>query len=92
MRVIVAYDITEPRRIKQVADIILDYGERVLKSVYEVHVSKAKLAELQRRVKQQIDPNTDAVKFYLLCGRCCDNIEMFGLGKKLVIEERLLII
>lgn len=92
MRVLVAYDICDPKRISRVAKIILDYGERVLKSVYEVHVSKRSLQELMRRIAREIEPSEDGVKFYLLCGRCQDKIEMFGIGQTMVAEETVVIV
>lgn len=92
MKVIVAYDITSPRRIARASKIILDYGERVLKSVYEVHVSAVRLRELKRRLALIIEPETDGVKFYCLCKSCDSSCTCFGHGQKAVIDEDVVII
>ncbi len=92
MKVIVAYDITSPRRITRAAKVILDYGQRVLKSVYEVHVSPKRLRELKNRLAHVIDPETDGVKFYRLCKSCDASCTCFGQGQKAVMDETVIII
>jgi len=70
MRMIVAYDIADPRRLQRVAKIVKDYGVRVQKSVFEVEVSETVLAKMRKRVEKVIDFAQDEVKYFPLCGQC----------------------
>ena len=81
MNMIVAYDITCPRRIARVAKIIKDYGFRVQKSIFEVTLSDPLFAELKARIEEVIVPGTDGVKYFPVCEKCAGAIEIIGQGQ-----------
>lgn len=72
MDLLIAYDIAHPRRLQRVAKIMLDYGTRVQKSVFEVSVSERAFRELRRRIEKVLDESEDGVKYFPLCGRCSE--------------------
>ena len=44
--IIASYDIHDPRRLNKVAKIMKDYGERVLKSVFEGNLTREEFRRL----------------------------------------------
>lgn len=81
MNMIVAYDITSPRRITKVAKILKDYGMRVQKSIFEVAVNTVLFKEMKRRIEGVIVPETDGVKYFPVCEKCAGTVEIIGQGQ-----------
>ena len=77
---IVAYDIADERRLSRIAKIICDYGVRVQKSIFEVTVDPGIFEEMKARVDDVIVPEEDGVKYFPLCGRCAETVEIIGQG------------
>lgn len=69
-RCIVFYDIRDAHRLRKVAKILQDYGERVQKSFFEADLDEAELEELRSRLSRVIDPAEDGVKIFRLCQAC----------------------
>lgn len=69
-RYLVLYDIADNRRLARAASIVLDYGVRVQRSVYEVCLTPHTLQMLRRRLAAVIDPEEDGVKIFPLCESC----------------------
>ena len=67
---LVLYDIADAKRLARAAAIVLDYGIRVQKSVYEVRLTRHALTALQRRLARVIKPEVDGVKIVPLCESC----------------------
>ena len=78
---IVAYDIADPKRLTRVARIMLDYGVRVQKSIFEVKVTQQVFAEMKARVEKVIVPEDDGVKYFPICEKCAGTVEIIGLGR-----------
>ncbi len=69
MLVIVCYDVnTEDRagrrRLRRVAKVCEGRGQRVQKSVFECQVTLAQMEELERRLLDEIDLDTDCLRLY----------------------------
>lgn len=79
---VVAYDIPDSKRRNQVANILLDYGNRVQYSVFEVWLTGRTHRELHQRLGQVIDGTADSVRLYRLCADCRGGIRMLGTGQK----------
>jgi CRISPR-associated protein Cas2 len=86
--ILASYDIGDPRRLQRVAKIMRDYGERVLKSVFECHLQDADFQRMKERIEQTIDHTNDSVRFYFLCEKCIGSVEVSGLGDGFVSETR----
>ncbi|MBQ7608994.1 MAG: CRISPR-associated endonuclease Cas2 [Desulfovibrionaceae bacterium] len=67
---LVLYDIADSKRLAKAASIVLDYGIRIQKSLYEVHLTEQSLATLKHRLSKIIDKDEDGVKIFPLCASC----------------------
>lgn len=82
---LVVYDIAHPRRIAKVAAILLNYGMRVQKSIFEVRLHEQSLEQMQRRLRKVIDPAVDGIKIFRLCEGC--RTRKGGIGKVLFLQD-----
>ncbi len=80
MNMITAYDIADPKRLNKVAKVILDYGIRVQKSIFEIDVSNNLFLEMRSRIENIIEPAVDGVKYFPLCEKCAGTVEIIGQG------------
>ena len=78
---IVAYDISEPKRLHAVAATLESAGTRVQKSVFECVLDAAAFADLRERLNQCIDPASDRVRYYPLCPWCVERFAWQGTGE-----------
>jgi len=90
VRILVAYDITDDRRLRQVAKVTQEFGRRVQKSVFECDLDEGGLQRLKQRLADQVDPSLDSVRFYRLCARCQGTIEVMGTGP--ILEDESVIV
>lgn len=67
---LVIYDITDSKRINKVAAILLDYGIRIQKSVFEVCIHDENLRKMKMRLHAAIDQDLDGIKIFQLCESC----------------------
>lgn len=77
---LVAYDISSPRRLARVARLMKNYGTRVQKSVFECEINENLFSEMKRKIEKVMDLSIDAVRYYFLCGKCRQRIEISGTG------------
>lgn len=85
MLVLVTYDVaTETpegrRRLRRVAEVCEDYGQRVQKSVFECLVDPAQWATLRKRLVKETDLNEDSLRFYFLGKNWKPRVEHVGAG------------
>ncbi|MBI4687724.1 MAG: CRISPR-associated endonuclease Cas2 [Nitrospirae bacterium] len=78
MLVVVSYDITDNKRRSSVSNELKNFGTRVQKSIFECHLNERQLKELKSRLDTLIDLLEDHVRFYYLCKKDIDNIEVEG--------------
>jgi CRISPR-associated protein Cas2 len=77
MRYVIAYDITNDRQRDRLANLLLDYGDRVQKSVFEAELSAEELKEVLARAAKYLD-GEDSLRVYPLCGSCVQGIREIG--------------
>ncbi len=75
---LVAYDIADPKRLRQVARACQDFGHRKQYSVFFCRLSATDLVRLRSRLYDIIDLDRDQILFIPLCGRCAGAIEALG--------------
>ncbi|MCF6246485.1 MAG: CRISPR-associated endonuclease Cas2 [Desulfobacula sp.] len=80
MKVIVAYDISDPKRLVKVAKIMKDYGLRVQKSIFEVSLTPSVFNKMKNKIDYTIEASEDGVKYFPLCEKCAGTIEIVGQG------------
>lgn len=64
MQVLITYDVETvspagKRRLRQVAKVCVDYGQRVQNSVFELNIYPADLVEIKNKLRKIIDPEKD---------------------------------
>ena len=70
MFILIAYDIADARRLRQVAKLMEAYGERVQRSVFECVIDEPQLQILMHKVKHLMKRKEDKVQLYHLCDAC----------------------
>jgi CRISPR-associated protein Cas2 len=68
MLLVIAYDITSPKRLKKVADCCMDFGMRVQYSVFECRLEADTFERFWDRLTECIDPDEDKLVAYPLHG------------------------
>lgn len=78
---IVCFDVTDPRRLRKVADTLENFGMRVQKSVFECYLDNRDRNRLLKQLTQLIDAETDHVRCYPLCNKDQRGILIDGIGR-----------
>lgn len=81
--VLVTYDVSTETsagksRLRKVAKLCRDYGQRVQNSVFECKVDAAQLVVLKSSLLQIIDEEKDSLRFYQLGKNYKNRIEHYG--------------
>jgi CRISPR-associated protein Cas2 len=74
MLTIIAYDITDPKRLHKVAKLCEDYGMRIQYSVFECRLEADRFEAFWDSLVSLIDPSSDRVTAYKVCASCSKNI------------------
>jgi CRISPR-associated protein Cas2 len=83
MHLLVTYDVATSsaggaRRLRRVAKVCMDYGQRVQYSVFECKVDAAQLVQLKAALLGLIDLELDSLRFYRLGSDWGERVEHFG--------------
>lgn len=83
MLVLITYDVnTESaggqKRLRKVAKICVNYGQRVQNSVFECSIDPAQLVQIKNELSKAIDSEKDSLRFYLLGKNWERRIETMG--------------
>lgn len=83
MLVLVTYDVnTETpqgrRRLRRVAKVCVNVGQRVQFSVFECLVDAAQWVAFRQRLMAEIDPAQDSLRFYFLGSHWKNRVEHVG--------------
>lgn len=94
MDVLVAYDVSTEskegrRRLRKVAQVCKNYGQRVQKSVFECSVNEMQLEKLRSSLRRQIEPEEDSLRIYRLVEPRERYVEVYGKNAYVDFEEPL---
>jgi CRISPR-associated protein Cas2 len=78
MLYLVAYDISDHKRLSRVADVCEDYGVRVQYSLFECRLEPDVFQRFWRKLLDEIDPKEDRVVAYPLDARCAREAKTAG--------------
>lgn len=83
MLILVAYDVSTDtragrRRLRRVAKVCLNYGQRVQKSVFECKVDKVTYEVLEQQLLDEIDSSEDNLRLYRLSEPLEEHVKEFG--------------
>jgi len=95
MWIIVAYDVRTDeakgrKRLRRVAQVCKDFGQRVQKSVFECQVDDMKFEELRRRLLREINDEEDNLRLYRLTEPREQHVETYGLSRTVFYDEPLI--
>ena len=96
MFVLVTYDVSTtdpggPRRLRRVAKACTNFGQRVQYSVFECIVDPAQWTFLRQSLIDEIDPESDSLRFYFLGSNWKHRVEHIGAKKSLDQEGPLIV-
>lgn len=89
MYILVTYDVqTETlagkKRLRKVARLCQDYGQRVQNSVFECVLSEVQLCSLKEELEQTIDSKHDSIRIYVMNRN--ENRRIYSIGKNDVVD------
>ena len=96
MLVLVTYDVnTETaagrKRLRKVANICVNHGQRVQNSVFECLLDAAQYVTFKAELTALIDPETDSLRFYRLGNQYKTKVEHIGRAPQWPQDEVLLV-
>ncbi len=97
MNILVTYDIADTeskagaRRLRKVAIVCKDYGQRVQFSVFECEINEMQFEVLRSRLLKVIDLGLDSVRFYKLMGGRDRAVEAYGVDKYVDFKEPMIL-
>ena len=95
MFVLVSYDVATTtregrRRLRRVAKVCLDYGQRVQNSVFECQVDSERWTRLRLRLLEEYDSREDSLRFYFLGTNWRNRVEHHGTNPSIDLEGPLI--
>ena len=96
MMVVVSYDVcTEDRagarRLRRIAKVCKDFGQRVQFSVFECLVDPAQWTLMRQRLIEIMDEDRDSLRFYFMGANWKNRVEHVGAKAVVDIEGPLII-
>ncbi|HHT25494.1 MAG TPA: CRISPR-associated endonuclease Cas2 [Clostridiaceae bacterium] len=96
MYILVTYDVETidkdgKKRLRKIAKICQNYGQRVQNSVFECRVNEQEYLLLKSEIMKKMDAKKDSVRFYRLGTKYKEKIEHFGVKEPYDFEEAFII-
>jgi len=96
MLVLIAYDVnTETaegrRRLRQIAKVCTNYGQRVQNSVFECKLDESQYKKVTHELTQIMDPQTDSLRCYNLGNHYKNRVEHIGVKPAYDVDEAFII-
>lgn len=96
MFILITYDISTTtregrKRLRDVAKICLNYGQRVQNSVFECKVDEGQFRLLKDQLGKTINSDTDSLRFYRLGKNYEKRVEQLGKNETYNIDEPLIL-
>lgn len=95
MLVLITYDVQTSssggsKRLRKVAKVCQNYGQRVQNSVFECIIDAIQLTVLKKELCSLIDEEKDSLRFYSLGNKYQTKVEHFGAKPSLDLEKPLI--
>lgn len=96
MFVLITYDVSTitpggKTRLRKVAKVCEDYGQRVQNSVFECVVDSVTLQKLKNKINKIIDKKEDSVRYYNLGKNGTNKVEHIGVNTSFDVEDILIV-
>ena len=97
MWIVVCYDVnTETnagrKRLRRVAQVCKNFGQRVQKSVFECHVDEMKFEDLRRKLLKEVKLEQDNLRLYRLTEPRETRVEEYGAIRTVFFDEATLMV
>lgn len=95
MMVLITYDVNTQtlagqKRLRKVAKVCQNYGQRVQNSVFECIIDTARLKELQAKLETLMNKEKDSIRYYYLGDNWHKRVEHIGVKDSLDLEGTLI--
>lgn len=96
MLVLITYDVNVEtaagrKRLRKVANLCQDYGQRVQNSVFECLIDPAQLRMMQNGLENIINKETDSIRYYFLGDDWQKKVQHVGAKASIRIDNPLII-
>ncbi len=96
MHILVTYDMSTmtkegEKRLRKVAKICKNYGQRVQKSVFECNVNEVNYERFKAGLLDIINKDEDGIRIYHLNGKPSNFVEEYGKGRSIDFEKPLVL-
>lgn len=96
MMVLITYDVdtiseTGAKRLRKVAKVCQDYGQRVQNSVFECRLTEAQFVIVKNKIENIINKELDNIRFYFLGNNWPRRIETIGKKDGVDLDGELII-
>ena len=93
---LISYDVSTEtpagrRRLRKVAQVCQDFGQRVQKSVFECSVNEEQFEEVVRRLLDIINKAEDSLRVYRLTEPKDKHVQVYGLDGTVDFDEPLIL-
>ena len=88
---LVSFDISKDKIRYRVVKVLLKFGTRVQKSVFECLLNDKQYLEMKSALDKLIERDTDSIRYYHLCQNCVKTIEITGKGFWNLVEEVIVV-
>jgi len=85
---LISYDVAQPARLRQVAQLLEDHGRRIKQSVFVCCLPPPRADALVEEASGLIDHTTDRLFVLPICARCQEALEQMGDTEPLPGEHR----
>lgn len=97
MWIVVCYDVnTETaagrKRLRRVAQVCKNFGQRVQKSVFECQVDEMKYEDLRRKLLKEVKLEQDNLRLYRLTEPRDKRVEEYGSTRTVFYDEEMLLV
>jgi CRISPR-associated protein Cas2 len=80
---LITYDITDPKRLRNMHKVLKEFGINTQKSVFECDIDDAALKIIRAWCRVNLDLAEDQVRIYKICSRCLNKVMISGQGLKI---------
>lgn len=96
MLVLITYDVSTisaggKTRLRKIAKICVNYGQRVQNSVFELNVDYGRILQIKEKILKIMSDKEDSVRFYYLGNKWKGRVEHFGINDSFDMEDVLLL-
>lgn len=94
--VLITYDVSTEseggkKRLRKVAKVCQNYGQRVQNSVFECILDPTIFKELKIKIEKIVDPEKDSLRYYYLGDHFRNRVEHFGAKPSVDLEGTIIV-